>query len=503
MAFHSTVYDLDPLRSSLNGLFSIVILLLLIGSYSSSIFAANLTLQAESESLKIIEITNKLFGKQIVEEVEYFEDSDNSLTIGELLKNEELYTFNPVTKPSVQFGYSKSSYWFRFEVKNSAHLDHLLSLEIQYPPLDRVEFFVLDKELIVHHRILGDGQPFFDRDYLIRHYMVKFDLPDQQQRTVYLKVDTSSSVSVPIILSSDYSYPGEAENTSILLGVYYGIALGLLAYNLFLWIATRETAYFQYVGFVLFYAGFVFAMDGLSFPWWPEATYWQSRSLYVIGFIGGAFLALFSRNFLHTNEGQSKLDMLFKAIAATYCLFAIASYFGEVEVGAKLNALSMLFIPPIILACGIYRYAQGYRPARYFIFGMSFLIAGVILTAAGSLDLLPFYSDGALFLKVGSSLEMIFFSIALADRINSLKDQQVKSANEAQKAKAENEARKLYIDKIQTINDELEVAVKARSEFLANMSHEIRTPMNRVLGMLELVKDTELNEKQENFIDVA
>nr|WP_246341167.1 PAS domain S-box protein [Simiduia aestuariiviva] len=57
-----------------------------------------------------------------------------------------------------------------------------------------------------------------------------------------------------------------------------------------------------------------------------------------------------------------------------------------------------------------------------------------------------------------------------------------------------------FEESLHTAMAQAEAANEAKSAFISNMSHEIRTPMNAVLGMLQLMQQTALNERQQDYV---
>ena len=92
--------------------------------------------------------------------------------------------------------------------------------------------------------------------------------------------------------------------------------------------------------------------------------------------------------------------------------------------------------------------------------------------------------------QIGSAIEVGLLSLALADRINAMRDLQARTLQESGQ-------------KLAAMNQQLARTNQLKDEFLATVTHELRTPMNGVIGSLELIKTLDMSPELEQYTQTA
>lgn len=407
----------------------------------------------------------------------YFEDKAGTATLDQVLAQ----PFTPNTTAVLNAGYSSAAFWLKVDLRYvptpTSNGARNWLLDLAYPPIDHVDLYLQDGN--GRWRLearTGDELPWASRPLKQNTYVFSVPFKPGEHRTALLRVQSEGSVQVPLSLWSTEAYLEAQPERIYVFGLIYGVLLVMLVYNLFIYLSVRDTSYLYYILYIASFGLYQVSINGAGIQFfWPDNPWWANAATPF--FVGAAafFGCQFSRYFLHTPSHSPWLDrlltLLMGAGVAVMGLSLMAGYGLALRLA---TGLALVFILLIFIA-GTIAWSKGQRQARYFMIAWSAFLVGGFANTFMVLGLLPNMFLTMYASQLGSALEVALLSLALAHRINVMRDQQAQVLMDAHQ-------------RLEALNLQLSNSNRLKDGFLATVTHELRTPMNGVIGSLELMQ---------------
>ena len=349
------------------------------------------------------------------------DDPSAALTLNDILQTDTLARFKPVGQgaASTNFGSTNSAVWLRVELQSGPGTPAHWLLEVDNPPLDQVDVYLSNVRGGYDHQAGGDSLPFTDRVIPHRNQVKPVDISPGTSSTLFLRVASQGTVSAPVTLWQPAALWQHDQRSYSIFSLYFGLLVGLLVYNLLLFLSVRDHAYLIYVFFVAFIGLSQAANSGLGAQYlWPQATWWNNNSINVAYCASGTFGVMFARSFLASRRKMPTLDRWMRVLMALWVAAIFTALFLPYKVASSTETwLALITVLTVVLAGGesIRRRHPG---AQYFAYAWAALLTGVLTQTLHNYGLLPSNPFTANAILIGSALEMVLLSFALADRIN-------------------------------------------------------------------------------------
>ncbi|TGK50223.1 serine/threonine protein phosphatase [Leptospira kanakyensis] len=325
----------------------------------------------------------------------------------------------PSSKEAFNFSYSKSTYWLRIQVQNPNPIPKDTVIVVAYPRLKTLDlFFQSTKEFKQIHS--GYTIPLSLRPYKSRFFVFPIQFSGNTNVTIYLKVNSPNAINLPIQLWDKVAYDRHEIDDHVIQAIYFGIALAMAIFNLFVFFILKDSNYLLYVLLVLSTALTIASHNGIASEYLWQNSPWMDQ--YLINILISVVLILFlvfMRNLLNTKKLVPKLDFVSKVLIVVQIILPIF-YILSFDSFIKIMVVSHSFTAFWILFNAIICSFQKERIAYFFLLAFAFLFSALIVSTLRALGFIPtnsFTIDGPQF---GSAAEMLLLAFALADRYNTI-----------------------------------------------------------------------------------
>ncbi|MFH1058002.1 MAG: diguanylate cyclase [Pseudomonadota bacterium] len=361
--------------------------------------------------------------------LEVLEDREGAWSVDEVSRPPLAASFRPLKHDVLNLGLSRSAYWLRLSVRSPDDA-------AQVGPAG---FWVLDFGRAFFHSLMlysprpgggwsgeesGDpSKPLPDGASTSSLRSLHLPVPEPgRQRTYYIRIQSQMVLILPLAVQTARVYLEQVKAQTLAMGLYLGVMLAMAAYNFFLFLSLRDESYLWYVCHVLGYGLYFAALNGVVTAYAPPPLDTMGiRMIFLTVLAAISFTTLFARAFLLLRASHPGWDRaLLLTACVTACLAALSPLISIQTLNQTMTVIGMA-LPVLVLGAGWVAWRSGYRPARFFLLAWGVYGLGGIVYALTFRSVLPYSVWGFHSLQIASVIETVLLSLALADRIRTLR----------------------------------------------------------------------------------
>jgi signal transduction histidine kinase len=344
------------------------------------------------------------------------------------------------------------------------------------------------------------------------HYIVPL-LNGVNPDSFKLEIKSSFKLRFKMVLEETEVSHKKEQIFELWFSLFTGIMLVMIIYNLFLFFSVRDNIYLLYVLYILTVLFTQLSIFGVAAKYlWAGNEWLNYQSVNIFTSLVGIASLEFFKKFNQIKDFFPKADKVLNIHHVVYVLALIYSFSDKSNVPTAYGLISVnatvLSIVAIIL--GFKLMINGFRPAKFFLIAWILFIVGIVLYIMKDFGFLPLTFLTRYMMPIGSAMETVILSLALADRINILKKEketsQAQALNEMKKNQQLIREQNIVLEQKvvertaeleQTLMDlkqtqsQLVAAEKLASlgQLTAGIAHEINNPINFVSSNIEPLKN--------------
>ncbi|MDX1632996.1 MAG: diguanylate cyclase [Marinobacter sp.] len=314
------------------------------------------------------------------------------------------------------FSNSPATFWFSLTLTNPGPGAGVWFVKLSYAPLDQVDIWRGDtgQDPAIS---TGDQEPFDSRAVDYRYFLVPVTLEAGETTSITLRVKSSGAINVPLSLQRAETLVAQSNQLTLIHGLFYGALLIFALFNLVLF-ASSWRAYYFYNSFYMISMGlFLAAMGGFAFQYfWPQSPWFANASIPLFEALGTLAMVLFGRSFLEIGSDQPRLSRLLTLLAWISVVLLVLVFVLPYSRSIVYNTLFGIGVIGCLFVAGLFRWRQGYAPAKWYIISWSLMVAGAGIYALAAFGYLGNFIAREILMQAAIGGQVLLLNYAIVMR---------------------------------------------------------------------------------------